>query len=180
LSKNHQDLKEDMNGIKVLFLDRWVGIEGMIAVSSSQKKGWALFMEGLGEKYDEHKTSFYDLNLINSPYAKTDMGIHHYMSLPGFIAFFYYSNSLIFLSFILFILSLFASLIEYTAYKLSRGNLILSALIAQVIAYRYTHFGYVPAQSFLLFGAIILNIVIIFGVYKSINIFMQRKTSINE
>jgi len=173
------NMNNSANSVKILFLDRWVGIEGMIAVSSSEKKSWSLFKEASSEKYDEHKTSFYDLNLINSPYINTDMSKHHHISLPGFIAFFYYTGSVLFLSVVLILLSLFASLIEFLAYKLSGKNLILAALIAQVIAYRYAHFGYVPAQSYLLFGSIILNVFIIYGMNKLLSWWYQNKKNNN-
>jgi len=39
--------------------------------------------------------------------------------------------------------------------------LVLSALIGQVIAYRYTSFGYVPMQSYKLFGTIVLTLLIL-------------------
>ncbi|MCW9067497.1 MAG: hypothetical protein OQJ82_03550, partial [Sulfurimonas sp.] len=168
------NINQSTNGIKILFLDRWVGIEGMLAVSMSSRRGWSLLQEAANEKYDEHKTSFYDLNLINSPYLNTDMSKHHHISLPGFIAFFYYSGSIIFLFAVLLSLGLLASLIELASYRLSANNIIFAALIAQVIAYRYTHFGYVPAQSYLLFGSIFLNIFIIYGANKVLSLWYKQ------
>lgn len=162
----NMNMNGDLGKVKILFLDRWVGIEGMIATSNSEQKGWALFKEAISEKYDEHNTSFYDLNLIHSPYLTTDTSKHHYMSLPGFIAFFYYPGSIVFLFCTILVLGLAASLIELTTYTLGDKNLILSALIAQVVAYRYAHFGYVPAQSYLLFGSIFLTIFLVFGTNK--------------
>jgi len=40
---------------------------------------------------------------------------------------------------------------------------VLCALFAQVIAFRYASFGYVPAQSYLLFGSLMLNGILIVG-----------------
>jgi len=40
--------------------------------------------------------------------------------------------------------------------------MILCALIAQVVAFRYASFGYVPAQSYLLFGSIFLNVILLY------------------
>jgi hypothetical protein len=164
------EVEQAVNGVKILFLDRWVGIEGVLSVSSSSKKGWPLLQDAVNEKYDEHKTSFYDLNLISTAYKNGGMNKHHFISLPGFIAFFYYAGSIVFLFAIIGLLGLLAGLIELFAYKLSGKNLILAALIAQVVAYRYTHFGYVPAQSYLLFGAIILNVFMIYALNKLLSI----------
>ncbi len=47
-------------------------------------------------------------------------------------------------------------------YKLSGANIILCSLMGQVVAYRYAHFGYVPAQSYLLFGSLFLNVLLIY------------------
>ena len=58
------------------------------------------------------------------------------------------------------------NLIEYFAFKLSSKNIIFSAIIGQVIAYRLIHFGYMPSNSFMLFGSIILNIFLIFILLK--------------
>ena len=71
-------------------------------------------------------------------------------------------------------LALIASSIEFLAYRLSGKNLILATLIAQVIAYRYTHFGYVPAQSYLLFGSIFLNLFIIYGLNKILSLWYKK------
>ena len=59
----------------------------------------------------------------------------------------------------MFIICIIASLIEYLAFRMSYQNIIFSALIGQVIAFRYIHFGYLPGQSYLLFGAIIITII---------------------
>ncbi len=145
-----------------LFIDRWVGIEGVLAVSSYPKLGPELWHEAWAERYSEHATSYYDMNLIESPYARLDKNKHHYVSMPGVIAFFYYPGSYVVLFGCLFALGLFAALLEAISFWLGGANLVLCSLMAQVIAYRYTSFGYVPAQSYLLFGSLILNLVMIY------------------
>ena len=47
------------------------------------------------------------------------------------------------------------------------GNVILCSLLAQVVAFRYLSFGYIPKQSYLLFGAIIFNLFIIYFADKA-------------
>ena len=68
----------------------------------------------------------------------------------------------------IFILSIIASYLEFVSFKLSSYNLIFSSLIGQVIAFRFIHFGYLPHQTYLLFGTIILTIlfVYIFNLYS--------------
>jgi hypothetical protein len=36
--------------------------------------------------------------------------------------------------------------------------------VAQVVAFRFASFGYVPAQSYLLFGTLLLNVLMIAAV----------------
>ena len=92
-------------------------------------------------------------------------------TLPGVIAFMYYLGSykLLFLSILL--LSLLGSSIEFAAFKASSKNLIFSALIGQVIAFRFIHFGYLPSQSYLLFGSIFLTIEMFYIIIFIINKF---------
>lgn len=152
-----------------LFIDRWVGMEGVMAVSSYPKLGWDLWEDALAEVYDENQTSFYDNNFIESSYVKTDKSKHHFISLPGIIAFFFYPGSFIFLFLAMLVLGLGAFFIEYCTYLLAGRNVILCSLFAQVIAFRFASFGYVPKQSYLLFGALVLNILIIYAANKLIS-----------
>jgi hypothetical protein len=157
-----------------LFLNRWVGIEGAMAVSSSSKIGWSLFEEALREKYSENAMGYYDANLIDSPYKNTDFSKHHHLSLPGILAFFFYPGSYLFLFVCMFLLGIFAGCIELFVYKFGGRNLILCALMSEVVAYRYASFGYVPAQSYLLFGTIFLNVIMILFVYRAVEWFGSR------
>lgn len=159
-----------------LFIDRWVGMEGVMAVSSYSSLGWDLWNGALQEVYNENDTSFYDNNLIKSAYENTDKTKHHFISLPGAIAFFFYPGSFLFLFVCMFALGTVAALIEIFVYYFGGRNLILCALIAQVIAFRFASFGYVPKQSYLLFGAILLNILIIFFADKFLSRFYSKRT----
>lgn len=147
---------------KLIFIERWVGIEAVMAVSSYPELGWDLWNTAWKEKYSNYGTSFYDSNIITSPYRHLDLDKHHFVSVPGILAFFFYPGSFLFLFFSMFILAALGAGIEISIYKLSESNVILCSLFAQVVAYRYAHFGYVPKQSYLLFGTIYLNLFLIF------------------
>ncbi len=149
-----------------LFLDRWVGIEAVYAVSSFPRLDWSLFKAAIKEKYNENETSFYDNFFINSPYVDTDKSKHHFVSMPGFIAFFFYPGSFLFLLACTFLIGLLGAFVEFFTYKFGGGNLVLCALIAQVFAYRLSNFGYVPAQSYLLLGSIFINIFFFYALNK--------------
>jgi hypothetical protein len=149
-----------------IFVNRWVGIEGAMAVSSYQNLGWGLWVQSWQEKFSNTGTSFYDKEIAKSWYADVNLLNHHFISLPGILAFFYYPGSYIFLFFSMALLGIIGATIESTVYKLSGANIILCSLMAQVIAYRYAHFGYVPKQSYLLIGTIILNVFMIYFLNK--------------
>lgn len=157
-----------------LFLDRWVGVEGVMSVVGAPNKGWDLFNEALTERFDKNVNSFYDRNFIESPYDNTLNDDLHFVSLPGYIAFLYYPGSFLFLFFAVFAFSVVATAFEYFVYRLGGKNLVLCALIAQVIAFRYTSFGYVPLQSYMLFGSIILNVLILFLFDRILRLFYKN------
>ena len=161
----------------ILFLDRWVGIEGVMAVSSYPDLGLDLWKNAWQETYSENETSFYDINLITSPYL-TDKTLnltkHHFISLPGIVAFCFYPGSYLFLFFCMFVIGMFASTLELITFKMGGKNIILCALLAQVIAFRFASFGYVPAQSYLLFGTIFINILMIFMTDKFLTFWYKR------
>lgn len=154
-----------------LFIDRWIGMEGVMAVSSYPNLGWDLWRKALKESYNEKEASFYDKNLIKSPYEKTDKTKHHFITLPGIVAFFFYPGSFWFLFVSMFAIGGFAAFIEFSVYKLGGENLILCSLLAQVLAYRFSSFGYVPAQSYFLLGALFLNLFIIYFAEKCIGFY---------
>lgn len=168
-------LAASMHDTKALFLDRWVGIEGVMAVSSYPGQGWELWNEAWKETYSNHSTSFYDMNLITSPYQRVDSTKHHYISLPGIVAFCFYPGSFTFLFGCMFIVGVIAAAIEISVFRLGGKNIILCALLVQVLASRYAHFGYVPVQSYLLFGALYLNLLIIYFSDKSLLRWYKRK-----
>jgi hypothetical protein len=148
-----------------LFLDRWVGIDGAVAVSSYPHLGWDLFKEAWGERYLDHGTTLYDLKIAKSVskerYEWLVENDKHFITLPGIVAFLFYPGSFVFLFVSMMVVGAIGAGIEVAVYKLS-SSLILCSLIAFVVAYRFAHFGYVPARSYLLFGAIALNVALIY------------------
>lgn len=150
-----------------LFVDRWVGMEGVMAVSSYPGLGWDLWKRAWKETYNENETSFYDNTFITSPYIIVDKMKFHFISLPGVVAFFFYTGSFLFLFSGMFVLGVIAAIIEYFVFRLGGKNVILCSLLAQVVAFRYLSFGYVPMQSYLLFGTIFLNLFIIYFADKA-------------
>ena len=96
------------------------------------------------------------------PYLTADTTKHHYISLPGIVAFLFYPGSFLFLFGGMFLIGTIGAAVEFAAYKLGGGNLILCSLLGQVVAFRFSSFGYVPAQTYLLFGSLFLNLILIY------------------
>jgi len=160
---------------QVLMLDRWVGIEGVMAVSSYPGLGWDLWKKAWKEKFSRSGTSMYDLTFIESPYLEMDKSINHFVSVPGILAFFYYPGSYVFLFICMLFLGFLGAGIEMFVYRLGGANIILCSLLAQIVAYRYAHFGYAPNQSYLLFGSVLLNVLIIFLLNKSLSLLDEKR-----
>ena len=158
-----------------LFIDRWVGIEAVVAVASSKDLGWDLWRDAWNERFQVGVLTIYDQRFIESPYkANADKPVFHFISLPGIIAFLYFPGSLAFLFVALTLCAWLAAAVEIATYRYAGQNWILCSLIGQVVAYRYAHFGYVPAQSYLLFGAVILNIALLYAADR----FLRRCLSV--
>lgn len=160
-----------------LFIDRWVGIEGVLAVSSSDRLGWPLWKAAWQEKFEEGRFSLYDLTFVSGHYASSPINKsrNHFINLPGIVAFFYYPGSLLVLFGLALLAAWLAAGIEIMTYYLCDKNWILCSLLAQVVAYRFASFGYVPAQSYLLFGSILLNILVLAAIDRLLALSRRRR-----
>jgi hypothetical protein len=151
---------------------RFVGIESLMAVSSYEKLGFFNFKEAFDEKinYSNYNHYYLKYNLLEKEDSnvkfledKKDLQEKQYtIHIPGIVAFLYYSGSKVFLFFSIFILSIIFYSFERFVYFSSSGNLILTAFVSHIISYRLAHFGYVPTQSYLFFGALLTTIFTIF------------------
>lgn len=157
----------------ILFLDRWVGVEGVMSVVGAPHSGWIVFKEALAERFDTDANSFYDQHFVVSSYDNARDDDVHFVSLPGYIAFLFYPGSIVFLFGAVFVFSMVAAFFEYFAYRVGGRNLVFCALIAQVIAFRYTSFGYVPMQSYMLFGSILLNVLLLYFSDRILRVFCK-------
>jgi len=157
-----------------LFINRWVGIEPVLAVVSYPDLNFEITKNSFNEKFDAQSYSFYERKFLrktvsyNTNYSSNIYGI----ILPGFVAFSFYSGSYILLIIFMLMFYSFCAVFEIIAYKFSNQNIIFAALMGQVIAYRLIHFGYLPSQSYLLILSMLFNILIYFLV---VNFFSSKK-----
>jgi hypothetical protein len=77
--------------LATLLIDRWVGLEGVLAVVSHENLGARLFAKGMLEDPHNGSRSLYQ-RISRSPYRSYENFI--FQTLPGVIAVLYYSGSL--------------------------------------------------------------------------------------
>ena len=143
--------------IKPLLVDRWVGLDALASVDLYPNKNFQLLNLALRE-VDTKTLSFYDRYFIDSPYKLNDNVHNHFITVPGFIAFFYYPGSHFFLIIAVSLVTFFGFFIERLALELSFGNYTLSAFIANLVAYRFASFGYAPINTLIFFIILLLSL----------------------
>lgn len=163
IQKKYATTKAINSEILYLIINRWVGIDGVMSIISKKDLlNISFLLSSFNERASKDMPTFYELtfelkeNKVSNELYENVKG----NTLPGVLAFSYYSGSYYILFLIIFSISIFASCLEYLSFKFSSNNLILASLIGQVIAFRLAHFGYLPHQSYLLFGSIILTIIL--------------------
>ena len=162
------DLILEANQILFLIAGRWVGVDSLMAVQSIDNKGLHLIYESLNEKFD-YSNSFYENKIKKSLHTYKRQPKVYTIYVPGIVGYLYYSSSLIFVFISIVILSFFCAFIELISYKVSKDNLIFSSLIGNVLAYRLAHFGYMPLNSYKILSAILINLLILYLIFKAIN-----------
>jgi hypothetical protein len=152
--------------IKHLLVHRWVGIDAAIIVSANKDNlNFNLLKDSLNERFDLKSHSFYENTFNLKPFNINNSATFiKGNTLPGLIAYLFFSGSFIFLFLSMMLISFLAFIFEFISFRLLSHNLIFSAIIGHTIAYRFAHFGYLPSQSYLLFGSIIGIILLIYFV----------------
>jgi len=166
-------LTKEVNQIIFLVAGRWVGIEGVMAVYGNKDLNFSSFITSFNDEFD-YSNFFYENTVKRSKLAYKKSPKIFTVFVPGIVAFLFYTNSLIFLFFGIFLLCIFCSVFELLAYKISRGNIIFSYVIGNVLAYRLVHFGYLPQNSYKLILAICMNLIFMYLLFKIIKLFLNK------
>jgi hypothetical protein len=156
LSKLTFDMAKKINQVIFLATNRWVGIDAVMSVTSSNKLGYQIFFDSWKDNYSRFVYGFYErnfqirdpiyYNIINGEPKERNYGV----LLPGIIAFLFYPGSYYFLFLMSFSIALIICFMEWSFFLLSRKNLLTTSLLSFLIAYRLCHFGYLPNQTYLL------------------------------
>lgn len=157
-------------GIVSLAVQRWVGIDALLAVSQSKKLSFDFFVSSWSEKINFKKKSFYVENFYKKfqNHEFENKNVNRVIT-PGIVAFLYYSGSPIFVFFCILILVLICSYIERLFFCISYGNIILSNIIGYALSIRFIHFGYVPANTFNFLVSFFVTLIFVFVITKLIS-----------
>lgn len=140
-----------------LSVDRWIGLEGLMAVQAYPQKNFTLLSHSISEQPAIGKPDTYQ-SIAKSVYLKSDGTKFRFASLPGGPAFLYYSNSLWIVTLGMAVFTLLVLLFESLIRILTR-NPVLCSLYGVVLASNVVQFGVAPRQSipyFLVLGCGIL------------------------
>lgn len=131
--RNNQEFLAYLPGqFKRLALDRWLGLEGIMAVSSYPSKGWPLFLQAITERRTKDHVDLYTAKISLSGFTDADTTRYHYATMPGAIGFLYLSASYFVVFFGMLLLTLLLIIAEVLVGK-ATGNPFLSALSGMYI-----------------------------------------------
>lgn len=143
------------NNFYYLMTYRWVGIDGIINVELKDDRNLLTFINALKEEYTIGDPTYYEKEFFRIP----DKSSYNQVFIPGFLAFFNYSNidTLFYLSaiFVAFLLLSF----EYLILKLFYEYNLFRGLISYIVAWRIIHFGISPINTLNYFILILLTII---------------------
>jgi hypothetical protein len=142
-----------------LSIDRWIGLEGLMAVQAYTEKSPRLFLRAL---FDKPKASEPDIfqTISNSIYLKTDGAKFRFATLPGAAGFLYYSNSIFIVMMGMIFLSFALLTVEFFIGILTR-NPILCSLYGVVLATNVSQFGGSPRNNLPYFLMLICGILLV-------------------
>lgn len=142
-----------------LSVDRWIGLEGLMAVQSYPEKNMGLFWRALSEIPAAGKADTYQV-VSNSIYLKSDATKFRFATLPGAAAFLYYSDSLIVVMLGMVFFSLAVLVVELLIIILT-ANPILCSLYGAVMANNVVQFGVSPRQTLPYFFMLACGILLV-------------------
>lgn len=145
-------------------IDRWVGIEGLMATSTYPDKNTSLLLSTILEKGEIGKSSIFQ-DIALSHYRNMDLTKYTFASLPGPIAFFYFSGSksVVFIGMCFMCCFVLAS--EVLVYKLL-SNPILSALWGSIVATSTTQIGVNVVNLILYFILCLIGILTLYIIQR--------------
>ena len=152
-----------------LSINRWVGIDALLAVSQNKNLSFNFFLSAWQEEINIKKKSFYIDNFFSRfNYTRFEKKNLNIVITPGIVAFLYYSGSALFVFFSILFLILICSAIEMLFFYYSLGNIILANIIGYALSSRFIHFGYIPFNTINFLLSFLITFFIIYFLTKII------------
>tara|TARA_R110000868_G_scaffold153644_11_gene379205 strand:- start:14949 stop:16376 length:1428 start_codon:yes stop_codon:yes gene_type:complete len=152
--------------LKELALGRWIGIEGIMAVDAYSGKGLPLLIDALLEKSYSGNSFYSSISSVNLP-SKYNENVFT-TSVPGPIAFFYYTGNLAVIFIAIFFASLFYVLLEHILFLIFSNLTAPISFLITVLTLDFYQFGISPIAFMKYLGFTIFSILAFY--------FMQRKS----
>tara|TARA_B100001175_G_C19501000_1_gene638042 strand:+ start:259 stop:1767 length:1509 start_codon:yes stop_codon:yes gene_type:complete len=167
-----------------LVINRWIGLESMLAIVSTDKLSFDLFFQSLKEKKIVDSGTFYETTFYvdYDDGKKVSFGEKRVLkgnTLPGIITFLFYTGNYYFLFISMFILTLIFCLLEIYCIKVSNKNMIFAAFISYTVAFRLSNFGYAPGDSYLYLISIAASMLLIFILSNYKGLFFKKLFNLN-
>jgi len=162
-----------------IIINRWIGIDSLILVSNSEKKGFDLFFRSLNEK----KKASSDLTFYENEFGLSDIKVNIEYgetilkgnTLPGIISFLYYSGNLLFLFISFFVIIILCNYFEKFLKNITNNNLIFVCFISNMIATRLIHFGYAPKDTYLFITSVLLSVFFMVFLLRFKSLFSNKR-----
>ena len=156
-----------------LSVDRWIGLEGVMAVVAYPNKSMALLKEAVVEGREAGNATKFQI-VANSHYRWTDSSQWRFASLPGSAAFLFFSGSMwvVLLGMALFVIVL--QLGEQLVFKLT-NNPLLCSLFGFTLANTIAQFGVAPRQDIPFYAMIVFFVLFVYVVQSEKIYKMIRK-----
>lgn len=140
-------------------VDRWIGIEGILAVSAYPDKSVNLLLHGITERAQIGKNSVYqDISL--SPYRSADASKFQFATIPGAIGFLYFAGSLWLVFLGIFSLAMLALVSENLIFRVTY-NPLLAALWGGIAANSIAQLGLAPRSLLIYFLEMLFGVLVI-------------------
>ena len=138
-----------------LAIDRWIGLEGLMATEAYSEKGLTLFLASLSRRSDIKSSDSYQ-KISMSIYMKPS-DVFSFRSLPGIVAFMNYSGSKLLVFTGMFLVVVVFIFVERGIFY-SSGNPIVTSLYSAELANNIAQFGGDPLQTLKYFLILIMGL----------------------
>lgn len=141
-----------------LIVNRWLGVEGIMAATTYEPVQGANFLDFLLERKSRN-LSLYDAYVIETPY-KTRPTSSNYVTLPGIIGFLLLSKNIYILISGLCVALFLGYFCEIAVKKFTFNTSNHSFFIAFSVAYKFMHFGYATLDIWQTWISIVVYVTI--------------------